>query len=418
MIKREIKKYKNGLKHVHYYVPFLKTVTMCFAVKVGSYDEVNSDLFGLSHFLEHMVFNGSHKYPSRVDTDKLVTSLGAYQNAWTWYNETVYYTNSNVEEIPKLFDILKERVFSPVFREEDVQKEKGIVQEERVMGENDPFLSLYYKMVPKIYKNTPLAHSVIGTKKSITNFNKKLLDDYHSYFYSPRNVVLITYGGINLKDINEIVSKDLSKLQNKDASPFNEELSYELRVSKKNYQHIVVKKDVPAGFYQDLMIFPKPEKLEEFGKWLVLKTILSEGKSAILENEIRIKKSLVSDYDLEIFLNKGYMNLLFVSSTTKKTLPIIKKKYNEIMESFVNIIDQKTIERAKGSLYGGVISLIEDPFSITESDFINLELFNLVTENESGFEDFIEVLKKIDLKSFKDFVNNNKYIKRISGFLY
>lgn len=405
MMQRSEKKYKNGIKHVHYHVPFLHTLTLSFIVNTGSCKETRSELFGISHFLEHMLFNGSQRYPDHKVTEKEVARMGIYQNAWTWNNNTVYYMNSPIPYIEKAFDILVDRVYRPLLRDEHVEKERGIIQEERVMGENDPSQTLLYDLKETMFKDTVYAHKTIGTKESIANFDKELLQRFHKVHYHPSNTVFVTYGGLAPDESEQLFGKYLEKIQvGKDDEFIPEYDSVLGKISEQG--HLEIKKDVPAGFFQEIRVYDPPSNLKEYVNWMYLMEILSEGRSAILEKELKIKESLVSNQEIFIYFDGSYLNIAYEAVTDKTKLGKVIKKYNEVISMLVESISGQSITRAQGSLLGSFLSGLEDPFIISDTDMINIELYNSNFNTETSLDEIAEVIKTRKRSDIVDHINN------------
>jgi len=417
VVKREVKKFSNGLVHAHYHVPFLKTTTISFYVKAGSIDEVIPDLFGISHFLEHMVFNGSKKYPSRENNDKTIAKLGLYQNAWTWHAQTNYYINGTRDSIPEGYNILIDRVFDPILRDKDIEKEKGIVQEERVMGENNPERALYQKINKIIYEKSSLGHDVIGTKSSIANFNKDILKGYHDTFYSPDNVVLVTYGGMSFDEISSIVDEQLQPLENRQKRYYTGGLETKIE-HKPELITVKMDKEVSASFIQDFTIFEAPKTINEMTALLFINTILSEGKSSVLEKKLLLQNSLVSNYDLDIFANGHYINFLFGAATSSEKMEEVQKIYNDVFNNVHEYIDEDSISRAKGFLKGKFLSFIEDPFSVTETDLLNIEYLSQIIKFDINMEDFDNSINSITKEDVLNYLSDLKSVRRAVGYIY
>ena len=133
MVKTKI--YKNGLKLVVDKMDNYESVSFNMFVKVGSVCETEG-YYGISHFIEHMLFKGTITRSS-LDISKELDSIGANVNAYTSNEETVYYTKSTAENVEKCVEVLSDMLFNSVFDKNEMAREKKVVLEEIKMYQDD-----------------------------------------------------------------------------------------------------------------------------------------------------------------------------------------------------------------------------------------------------------------------------------------
>src|SRR3989338_8957473 len=117
---------KNGLTLITVPMPHLDSVTTLVAVGAGSRYETKR-INGISHFLEHMFFKGSRKYPTAEQIAFLVDSIGAVNNAATDKEVTIYWIKSAARHIELASDILSSMAKESILAEEEIQREKGVI---------------------------------------------------------------------------------------------------------------------------------------------------------------------------------------------------------------------------------------------------------------------------------------------------
>ena len=114
--------YKNGLKLVVQSMENFESVSFNMFVKTGSINETGG-YYGISHFIEHMLFKGTSSRSS-LEISKELDSIGANVNAYTDKEETVYYTKSTAEYLEKCVEILSDMLFNSVFDKKEMAGEK------------------------------------------------------------------------------------------------------------------------------------------------------------------------------------------------------------------------------------------------------------------------------------------------------
>src|SRR5579862_2595314 len=160
-------------------------------VKTGSRDEA-SNINGVSHFLEHMMFKGSSKY-SWEDVNRIFDEMGARYNAFTTQEMTTYYANVIPEFTERTIEHLS-HLLRPAIRTEDSTTEKKVILEEIAMYLDDPGHRLYEKLMDEHFAHHPLAMSVLGTADSITRLQRDEMANYFASRYGPGNMVLSVTG--------------------------------------------------------------------------------------------------------------------------------------------------------------------------------------------------------------------------------
>src|SRR5258708_2801995 len=125
-------KLKNGLTVITYDIPTLKSVTSLISVGTGTRFEDRKNN-GISHFLEHMFFKGSKKYPTAELISTVIDGMGAINNAWTSHEVTSYWVKSSTKYIEKANDILSSMLKESLLLDEEISREKGVIVEEMRM---------------------------------------------------------------------------------------------------------------------------------------------------------------------------------------------------------------------------------------------------------------------------------------------
>ena len=159
---------------------------------------------GVAHYLEHKMFD----LPEGDNALDLLTANGADPNAFTSAGVTCYYFEST-DHFEENLGLLLHFVSTPYFTEETVQKERGIITQEILMGEDSPDTALYYNLLRQLYDHHPIRDKVIGTVESIQEITAQTLYDCHKVFYAPGNMCLCVEGDVDPAEIERIAREAL-----------------------------------------------------------------------------------------------------------------------------------------------------------------------------------------------------------------
>lgn len=192
----------NGLNTLFIDSPHSNVTTAQIWFKAGSSLEDSSNQ-GIAHFLEHMFFKGTQKYPD-IMIPKTVESYGGEINAFTSFDYTCYYINSPSNEILTTVDVLLDMTCNPSFLERDIIPEKDVVFEEFRRSIDTPsqfnFSKIQKSSFPRSY-----SRAILGTEKTIKSFTKNQLNEFRNQYYNLENALLIVAG--NLQDKTKIINK-------------------------------------------------------------------------------------------------------------------------------------------------------------------------------------------------------------------
>ncbi|MDE7170160.1 MAG: insulinase family protein, partial [Mucispirillum sp.] len=198
-------KLANGVTVLYEKVPEVKVVSVQCWLKTGSVNET-AENSGISHFLEHMLFNGTKKFKPG-DIDEYLDARGGYNNAFTSTDVTNYYVTIPAEEAEAAFEVVSDMVFNALLLPEEIEKEKPVVLQEINRKYDDPAYKMWQDLQETLFKGVPYERQVIGTSESVSALTKEQIDDYYNRFYHPQNMTLIIAGDIEKNRAVELAEK-------------------------------------------------------------------------------------------------------------------------------------------------------------------------------------------------------------------
>src|SRR5712672_1369692 len=191
----ELTTLENGVRVITEVMPHVRSVSVGVWVGTGSRRE-SAEQNGISHFIEHMLFKGTTKR-SAEEIARSVDSIGGNLDAFTAKELVCYNTKVLDAHLSQAFDVLADLVLHPMFREEDIAKEKGVILEELKMEEDNPDYLVHEIFTANFWKDHPLGKPILGTKETIKRFDHDSVDRYYRAEYLPSNTVITAAGRLS-----------------------------------------------------------------------------------------------------------------------------------------------------------------------------------------------------------------------------
>ncbi|WP_413488890.1 M16 family metallopeptidase [Shewanella baltica] len=196
----------NGMKIMVLEDASIPNANMYLFWKVGSRNEVPG-ITGISHFFEHMMFNGSKKYGPKM-FDRTMEAAGGANNAYTTEDMTVYTDWFPANALETMFDLEADRIANLDINQTMVDSERGVVQSERSTGlENSNWNALEGEIKGVAFLAHPYSWSVIGHESDIAAWTLDDLVQYHKTYYAPNNAVVVIAGDVKLAQVKALADK-------------------------------------------------------------------------------------------------------------------------------------------------------------------------------------------------------------------
>ena len=196
----------NGMKIMVLEDASIPNANMYLFWKVGSRNEVPG-ITGISHFFEHMMFNGSKKYGPKM-FDRTMEAAGGANNAYTTEDMTVYTDWFPANALETMFDLEADRIANLDINQAMVDSERGVVQSERSTGlENSNWNALEGEIKGVAFLAHPYSWSVIGHESDIAAWTLEDLVQYHKTYYAPNNAVVVIAGDVKLAQVKALADK-------------------------------------------------------------------------------------------------------------------------------------------------------------------------------------------------------------------
>ncbi len=204
----------NGLKVVIKEEPSVPLVGLAVNYNVGFRNDTKGNS-GLSHLLEHMMFKNTQKYKVG-EISKIMSELGAQNNAYTTYTHTAYWEVLPTAGLEKAMEIEAERMVNCLFTEDEFKKEANVVLSELSARAGNPSTRLSDKLYPETFGDHPFTYRS-GVLSDISNANRDFVyKELYKKYYAPNNATVFIVGDVKAEDAMKWVKKYFGGLK---ASP-------------------------------------------------------------------------------------------------------------------------------------------------------------------------------------------------------
>ncbi|HQE91330.1 MAG TPA: pitrilysin family protein [Anaerolineae bacterium] len=161
---------------------------------------------GISHWVEHMAFKGSARWPEG-SADQAIAREGGVFNGMTWYDFTTYYETLPAHKISLALDIESDRMHNIVFEPEAVESERTVIISERQGNENSPLFLLGEEVAAAAYRVHPYGHETLGHLCDLQTMTRDTLYHYYQRYYTPSNAILAIAGDFNTGEIERLAER-------------------------------------------------------------------------------------------------------------------------------------------------------------------------------------------------------------------
>jgi len=334
---------KNGMKFLVVEDFSIPNANMYLFYKVGSRNEYQG-ITGLSHFFEHMMFNGAKKYGPKL-FDQTMEYNGGANNAYTTENVTVYTNWFPASATEVIFDLESDRIASLSIDPEMVESERGVVLSERSTGlENSPWRLLSQSVQSSAFQEHPYHWPVIGFEDDMKNWTQQDLERYFKTYYAPNNCVVVISGALKFEEVKRLAEKYMQPISAQPAPP----KVHIIEPKQTGERRITVQKEVSNPYL--MIAYHTPEaKNEDYYALNILSSILSNGKSS------RLYASLVDNQQLATMVftdygdsfDPGLFNIYAVANTNITSELIENAIYIEIDKIKEEGITEKELQKVK-----------------------------------------------------------------------
>lgn len=394
----------NGLKVVTYEHRDALTCSLEVNVLSGSYfSPIGKE--GLSHFLEHMIMNGTENYPSPAKIYQSFERIGGMLSASTGKIEARYKVKVRGDNWEKAAQLLFSLLSDPLLNEREIAGEKKIIAEEIARSKDNLGIKVYNELMQLAFKDNTLLHEVLGYVETINSFDIRGIKSFYEDRYKPQNTVIYSAGRLSH---NQVVNIAREVFPGRKDGGINLGI-LDLKVFPKLPGPKASVLNDPANQAKALLFFPSiASGEEEFIKINALSYILQKD----LKSRIREKENMAYDIRSGIF-SYGNLHLMYVDGglnyeKIREALTDICEELKKIRESG---LDEEKLELVKINMESDLLFDLERP-----GGWISFAAeFDRAFGNPINVEEYLKYVKRISVEDIRElakkiFVSKNAYL--------
>lgn len=335
---------RNGLTLILLESHAAPVVSMNLCCKVGSRYEGRGES-GMCHLIEHMIFKGTPTYPVGEIARKVEASGGDI-NAYTSFDETVFYINMASRYQDEGLKILADAALNPLFDDDELTREKEVVVEEISRSEDSPAHQVSEDLFKTAFQHHNYGNPIAGTRESVRETTRQQLFDFYKQWYVGPNLIFVIAGDFNTKTL-------LPKLKRL-FSPFSAKAAPKMRGKTEPVQRKpravtrpmnISGRYLGMGFHTPALVDPDIQALD------LLAHILAGGESSRLDQQIREELGLVRMIESACYTPEEPCLFLIDAELAKdKPQPVIKSILKEVYRLHNEPVSPAELARAKINL--------------------------------------------------------------------
>ncbi len=399
MFQHQLQQLDNDLIIIKTPMPAVKSITAMALINTGSRFEKPDEL-GVAHFLEHLVFKGTRKYPDRLKLAIKLDSVGASSNAFTSKEYTGFYVTAASKHLPLSLDVLQQLIFAPLLRKVDVIHERSVIKEEIKMHQDSPndFIAEEYERMA--YQGSGLEHPISGSLEAVSQVEAQDLSSFLDQWYGLGNMVLVLAG-------------DAKYLQESDCKTKVERVFARQPASREDHRQEKIKSFLGAEPYSQerLLVVNKETAQAHFVLgWPALKrndpqryvlsvlsTVIGGNRSSRLFNVVREQRGLAYYVysDIDQYHDGGMLGASAGVNVDKveEGITATLEQYQQLA-SGEQSVSESELKKAKDYLTGRILLGLEDSRSVAHYYGLKKILLDKI-------EDPDQVVKQIQAVTFE-----------------
>ncbi|MBO4207900.1 M16 family metallopeptidase [Micromonospora echinofusca] len=349
----------SGLRVLTEAIPTMRSVSFGIWVGVGSRDETGAQA-GVSHFLEHLLFKGTHKRTA-LDISSEIEAVGGETNAFTTKEYTCYYARVLDEDLPLAIDVMVDLVADSVLDPDDVETERGVILEEIAMHDDEPGDEVHDTFARAVYGDHPLGRLISGTEETVTPMTRRQIQAFYRSRYTAPSIVIAAAGNLDHATVVKQVRRALAggPLDTAPAEPAGHRPNTPV-VPVRTAATVVEPKETEQAHV--VLGCPGIDRLDERRFALgVLNNVLGGGMSSRLFQEIRERRGLAySVYSYASQYADTGLFAVYAGCAPGKVDEVLDLTRTELAKVAAHGLTDAELARGKGMTKGSFVLGLED----------------------------------------------------------
>ncbi|WP_252503563.1 pitrilysin family protein [Sporosarcina sp. Marseille-Q4943] len=378
---------QNGVRIIHEKMPYVRSLAIGLFVKAGSIDETETE-WGLSHFIEHMLFKGTSTRSAKMIAEQF-DRMGGDINAYTSKEMTCYYATVLDHHAEEALMIMADMFFNSRFDAMDIQKEKSVIYDEIASVEDTPDDDVDERLWSVMYPEHSIGRSIGGIKETISSFDKEMIENYMSRHYTAENIVISIAGNYDDKLIGYIENLFNSFVGNE--SKDTDEGTHPIFHSGRSTKYKDIEQAHICIGYPGLSL--TDERLHDL---ILLDSIVGGTMSSRMFQKIREEKGLA--YSVFSYYSSYMSTGSFVvyGGTGPEHLEEMVSTMNQIIDEVVaDGVTEKELHNAKEQLKGSFLLGLESSESRMHRNGKN----ELILSEHKTIDEVVKLIENVQLEN-------------------
>jgi predicted Zn-dependent peptidase len=343
----------NGLRLLTTQMPEMRSASIGFFFSVGSRYE-QDEVAGVSHFIEHMLFKGSQRYPSARSISETIEGVGGVFNASTAKELTTYTARVPAEYLPTVLEVLADMVRHPLFDPVEVEKERSVIIEELSATHDDPQEWVGLLADEVMWPGLPLGRDDAGSIETVKQLQRRQMLEYLNTYYRPNSFVVSIAGNIDTQEVRQLTEKLFYDWE------ACETPAWTACLPPRNTPRVRMVRKETEQTNICLTTLGTSHTSPDYYTFLLINALLGDGMSSRLFQSIREEQGLA--YDIGSYFTSYHETGNFVVSAgvdpshTRETIYAIVSELTRLCDVSV---PEEELERIKAYVRGGILLGLE-----------------------------------------------------------
>ncbi|MCP4228774.1 MAG: insulinase family protein [bacterium] len=363
-------------------------------IRTGSIFEGEYMGAGLSHYLEHLLFEGTETMTGE-EIDTRSAELGGISNAYTWTEHTCYYRQGRAEYADEMLELICDNLYKSTLPPESLENQREVIHSEFRMGYDEPVRVMYKMMYKTVFNQHPVRHPVIGYEELFDRVTREDLLEYYHRMYIPENTVLVVVGDVDAEATFDKIEETFGAIpRGTPTLPTFPDEPLQVGIRYANEEMDVDAAYLMMAFRTARVCTPDSYPLD------VLGIALGSGLNARLRKTIMYEKQLVTEIAAYSSTPKHYDGyfVVYAECSADKLDAARDAIYEEMMKLKEDKISEDELERAKKLL----VANEELGRQTVEDQSEYLGIYEMDTGNMNFGEDYLEYIEEVTRDDIRD----------------
>lgn len=372
----------SGLRLVTESTPHVRSVSLGVWLTRGSRHEP-VDHTGVAHFVEHMLFKGTHRR-SAEDIAQEVDSIGGQLDAFTSKEYAGYYIKVLDEHLEQAVDVISDLVINPTFAADEIEREKKVILEEIKMVEDTPDDLVHELFAERFWSGHALGRPILGTSDSVTGLNRTVLTRYFTDAYVASNFIVVAVGNLEHERVRQLVERAFSPVTARGSAVVADPpvTTASVQIKQKDLEQSHVCLGTPG----------LPQMHHDRYSGFVLNTVLGGSMSSRLFQNVREKRGLAYSVfsGMSAYSDSGALSI-YAGCANEAVAELVDVVIGEVRQLKRVPLSVPELRRAKDHLKGSLMLNLES----TSSRMSHLARQELYQDHTDGLDGMLADIEAV-----------------------